>query len=122
MPDDESTALEELLRQLEERLLEPAVRRDAGAVANLLGDHFREFGSSGRVFNKPRIIEELQEESPPGPVTLTEFQVMPLAPGIALVTYHADRAGNRSLRSSVWVLRDDRWQMLFHQGTKVPSE
>ena len=42
------------LRTLEERLLQPDVRRSAQAVASLLADEFVEFGSSGRVF-KSRI-------------------------------------------------------------------
>lgn len=25
-----------------------------------------------------------------------------------------------SLRSSIWQLKDCRWQMIFHQGTKLP--
>jgi catechol 2,3-dioxygenase-like lactoylglutathione lyase family enzyme len=31
------------------------------------------------------------------------------------------RQGSESLRSSLWVMRDGRWQMLFHQGTTIPG-
>jgi len=27
-----------------------------------------------------------------------------------------------SLRSSLWVRRDNRWQMVFHQGTRLAAE
>jgi len=37
---------------LEERLLQTDFRRDRKAVSKLLANDFREFGSSGRVWNK----------------------------------------------------------------------
>jgi hypothetical protein len=51
-------------------------------------------------------------------------QARELAPGLALVTYRAIRAAPgalavQSLRSSIWACRDGRWQMLFHQGTRI---
>ena len=52
------------LRTLEERLLQPDVRRSAQAVASLLADEFVEFGSSGRVFDKTQIITALRDEPP----------------------------------------------------------
>ncbi|WP_375472314.1 DUF4440 domain-containing protein [uncultured Nostoc sp.] len=59
---------ESLLRELEERLLQPDVRKSAKDIMDLLADEFIEFGSSGRVFNKQQIIESLQNEpiQPPG--------------------------------------------------------
>jgi hypothetical protein len=111
-----------LLRQLEERLLQPDVRESAQVVAGLLADEFIEFGSSGRVFNKQKMIESLQHE-PTIHRALLKFQTSVLAPGVILVTYHvirqsaADRQPTRSLRSSIWKLIDGRWQMVFHQST-----
>jgi len=46
---------------------------------------------------------------------------------LALVTYRAERRNEfgaltaMSLRSSVWILRDNRWKILFHQGTPAAS-
>jgi hypothetical protein len=111
-----------LLRQLEERLLRPDVRKSAEEVTGLLADEFIEFGSSGRVFNKQQMIESLQHE-PAIQRALMEFQTSVLAPGVILVTYRvirqsaADRQPTRSLRSSIWKLSHGRWQMVFHQGT-----
>ncbi len=116
---------EMLLRKLEERLLQPDVRRSAQNVAYLLADEFIEFGSSGRIFEKQQIIENLQNE-PIEPLTrrsITEFNTSVLAAGVVLVTYRiAKYSGDSeepsySLRSSVWKLIDDRWKMVFHQGT-----
>ncbi|MEH2199318.1 nuclear transport factor 2 family protein [Nostoc sp.] len=117
---------ESLLRELEERLLQPDVRKSAKDVMDLLADEFIEFGSSGRVFNKQQIIDSLQNE----PIELvaqrsiTEFKTLVLATGVILVTYHIVRhlSGEQpvhSLRSSIWKFNNDRWKIIFHQGTLV---
>lgn len=113
-------SLEALLRRLEERLLQPEVRRSAADVGGLLADQFVEIGSSGRIFNKRQIVEGSQNE-PPIRRALTDFKISVLAPGVVLVTYRAVRYGMHgepstySLRSSIWQSID--WQILFHQGT-----
>ena len=119
--------LAEQLRQLEEWLLEPSIRRDAEKLSALLADDFLEIGSSGRAFNRTRIIEELRTEPLRAPVLLGDFVARLLAPGIALVTYrtsHQDGSGvlvGQAMRTSIWVNRDNRWQLQFHQGTKIES-
>jgi hypothetical protein len=116
----EQLALEQLLLELELRLLDPFVRRDPGVLDSLLADEFREFGSSGREFDKARIIAELQTESYTPP-TISGFEARLLSPGVALVTYKTLREdGTCALRSSIWIEREDHWQVLFHQGTKMP--
>lgn len=118
----ESCSQEELLRRLEERLLQPDVRKSASAVADLLADDFIEFGSSGVIFNKRQIIDALQRESPLQ-LSLTDFRALVLTSDVVLVTYRAirhDFTENEtisSLRSSIWKLIEGRWQIVFHQGT-----
>ncbi|MDZ8261681.1 nuclear transport factor 2 family protein [Nostoc sp. ChiQUE01b] len=117
---------ESLFRELEERLLQPDVRKSAKDIMDLLADEFIEFGSSGRVFNKQQIIESLQNE-PIQSLTqrlITEFKTLVLATGVVLVTYRIVRyiSGEQpvhSLRSSIWKLNNDQWKMIFHQGTLV---
>jgi hypothetical protein len=111
--------LEQQLFELEEDLLQPATRRSAEAIASLLASDFCEFGSSGRVFNRQQVIEALQKEAP-ARFSIRDFRVTLLAADAALVTYQAEQQASVSLRSSVWVMRDARWQMLFHQGTACP--
>ncbi|MDZ7953214.1 nuclear transport factor 2 family protein [Nostoc sp. DedQUE09] len=117
---------ESLFRELEERLLQPDVRKSAKDIMDLLADEFIEFGSSGRVFNKQQIIESLQNESiqPLTQRLITEFKTLVLATGVVLVTYRIVRniSGKQpvhSLRSSIWKLNNDQWKMIFHQGTLV---
>jgi hypothetical protein len=116
-------ALEDHLRQLEERLLQPNARKSAEEVSELLASEFIEFGSSGRIFDKQQIIASLQIE-PKVRRSLVDFKTWILAPAVILVTYCSVRQGAvpneqpiHSLRSSIWKLIDGRWQMVFHQGT-----
>ena len=117
------------LRALEEHLLDPAVRKDRDTVANLLTEDFREFGSSGRTYSRAEILEYMCEEAAAAPqlrISLADFEVTPLSGTLALVTYRSRREqpgqpARESLRSSLWSLRDGRWQMLFHQGTSLPA-
>lgn len=112
-------SVEAQLRQLEEELLQPEVRASAERVSGLLADDFVEFGSSGRVFDKKQIIELLGQEISTKR-SLSEFALTVLAEDVVLVTYRATRSSKppvHSLRSSVWRLRNGRWQMVFHQGT-----
>jgi hypothetical protein len=115
------------LRKLEERLLDPLVRHDPALVAPLLADDFLEFGASGRSFDKAAILKELKNEPDRPSSLLTDFSVRTLSPDTVLVTYRAHRrnpAGEiigESWRSSIWVNRDQKWQITFHQGTKIPG-
>lgn len=123
------------LEGLEEFLFDPVERRDVAAISNLLAEDFREFGTSGRIYTKLDILAELATEQPVV-VTLTDFLCELASPGVALVTYKSlsspdDRAPTQALRSSLWVQRPQqvysaaasnremRWQMLFHQGTRL---
>lgn len=116
-------SIETELRVLEEQLLRPEFRRNRTAVAALLVDEFREFGSSGRTWTKQQILDALESESP-FKAAINEFQALELAAGVVLVTYIvtlqlSDSESRISLRSSVWIKRAERWQMLFHQGTII---
>lgn len=110
------------LQQLEEELLRAEVRHDPERLAALIAEEFREFGTSGRVFDKASILRELATESP-AELSLSSFLCQQLAPDVALVTYRSQRVDStgarHALRSSLWVNRQGRWQVLFHQGTRI---
>jgi hypothetical protein len=109
------------LEALERELLAHAVRVSSRA-AELLADDFIEFGSSGRVFDKAKILAALASEiDNPLSSNATDFKVMRLGPDTALVTYRTYRNAEPSigaLRSSIWKRHNGQWQMIFHQGTK----
>jgi hypothetical protein len=110
------------LFHLEQQLLQHSTRRDATALTSLLAEDFREFGGSGRVYTRQQIIDELAAESSPT-ITLNDPLCQQLTEDIALLTYRSTgttaKAASHALRSSLWVYRDNRWQMIFHQGTPI---
>ena len=109
------------LHGLEMEILDPVVRSDPTRMSQLLRDDFIEFGSSGRVYAKEMLIDMITREEH-ARVVIRDFSVRPLAPDTALVTYRSvGQAGQEARRSSVWVKMGDDWQMVFHQGTRIPN-
>lgn len=108
--------LQDHLYTLEERLLHPSREKDRAALLPLLSEDFQEYCSSGRIYSRQQTIDDLLASSPRA-ATISHFYVTQLAPDAALATYHATTALHVSHRSSLWVFRDNRWQLLFHQGT-----
>jgi hypothetical protein len=99
-------------------------RNSRDKVSELIADDFLEFGKSGLVFNKQQVVEYLAGEGNDLEITVTDFEVRELAPTVVLVLYTAtmldsDKTTVPTKRSSIWVYRDEKWQMAFHQGTKV---
>lgn len=119
-------SLSEELLELEKKLVDPDLRSTPEKLAPLLADDFIEFGSSGHAYDKKRILFLLRRQIPTR-LSIEEFRMIPLSDSAALVTYRAGTESTRtttsrySLRSSLWVLRQGGWRMLFHQGTNVPE-
>ena len=108
--------LQEHLHTLEERLLHPDRESDRNDLTSLLAPEFKEFCTSGRIFNLDQLTDALLSTNARA-ATMSHFYATPLGAGAALTTYHITTANSTSHHSSVWVQRDGRWQMLFHQGT-----
>jgi len=108
------TQLDEVVA-LEQELLTPQCRGNAERVSQLLHADFREYVASGRGWARTEIIDSLAE-SPSVAGEAVDFLSHEPVDGVLLLSYRI--SGLRpSLRSSVWVRADNRWQMLFHQGT-----
>ena len=120
--------IEKIIYDLEISLLTPAVRASAEKLNILLADDFREFGSSGEVYNKQNILEQLPKatQMARGEFFVSDFQVQHLAEDIVLATFTTDKISSDnsrvvSLRSSIWKKTGKGWQMVFHQGTPKKS-
>jgi len=119
------TDLGTLIRDLEEQLLDPDVRRSRTDLDRLLADDFIEYGASGRVFDKQSIITALRVESAPRR-SIGDFRLRRLGPDVVLATFRVDvhteaeTGSPSSLRSSIWRRSAGRWQLVFHQGTPAP--
>lgn len=119
----ESDSLCEHLLQLERELLRPEVRRDPARVAALLDPEFVEIGSSGRLWSRDEILHLLAAASGYEPPQVEDFQLRPLAPDLALVTFRTRRTtGSLTLRSSLWRRHATDWRCVFHQGTPEPGQ
>lgn len=130
MQDSTNTLLLEQLIAQERLLHQPAVRADAAAVERLLHPQFREFGRSGRSYNRAAMLELLAAEDPADTtveVVSQDFALQMLGDGAALLTYrsaHRSPDGHisrPSWRSSIWRLEALGWQMIFHQGTATET-
>lgn len=114
MADDPS---EELIA-LEHALWRAQTRFDPAFMEWILADDFGEFGRSGRVYAR---ADTLAVEGDTIDARLRDVEVDLIAEDVALVTYVSEVRHEDGLlmanRSSVWVQRNDRWQLRFHQGT-----
>lgn len=104
---------------LELRLQDPSIRKDRAAVEELLAEDFCEFGASGRVWDRAKILAELAAETP-YEILSENFKCRQLSNHLALLTYEASTPTRSTLRSSLWRLEGDSWRILFHQGTVIP--
>ncbi|WP_277812110.1 nuclear transport factor 2 family protein [Chromohalobacter canadensis] len=107
------------LIDFEMELVNPSARDDRERIKELLAEDFEEFGSSGKVITKADV---LKADGPVPAYELSDFSVHMLGERAALVKYRASIPGHNSHRSSVWVKCENRWQMLHHQSTVVPSD
>ena len=120
----DTTAIVSVIRDLELRLMTPAIRNDPDTVGPLLADDFLEFGSSGRTYDKAAVLSAIANDATPAP-DMEAFSVRCLSSNLVLATYQTSRYGvqgehaGRTLRSSLWRQVGDRWQLVFHQGTPV---
>jgi hypothetical protein len=112
--------LRETLWRLERALAAADPKGIDGGLEDLIADGFLEFGASGRTWDKASMRQTLAGATPTPPVELEDFAAEALADGVALVTYRLGPP-RPSNRSSVWVRRDGRWQVRFHQGTLAPE-
>jgi hypothetical protein len=115
----ELTAKEILL--LEEKIVDPGIKKNPSVLGQIIADDFLEFGSSGKTFTKPEVIKALADQ-PFAKTEISDFGIKYLAENVLLATYIAARISNNnktfSLRSSIWMFKEGRWQIVFHQGTK----
>lgn len=111
---------------LEKKLARPDIRRDDAQMRRLLADGFVEIGASGTRYDKAEILTLLAGETDFAAYVIEEFRLDTLSDTVALATYmippRTDGEGNLkggSRRGSVWQRIDERWQLVFHQGTRT---
>lgn len=119
------------LRRREEWFLLPEARHAREELAAVIADDFAEIGRAGRLYDKASAIAALLAEPAPdasSPTrTIHDFQARELAPDVVQVMFRLvvdlGRGGppSESRRTSIWVRRDARWKILYHQGTRCEA-
>lgn len=109
---------------MERALLSQEVRADVHRLDALLADDFREIGVSGRLVGKSELLHELAKDAALPPDMGAIIALRWIGTDVAQLVFRSMsmQAGQvqHALRSSLWRLHDGRWQMFFHQGTRVP--
>lgn len=111
-PDPEAQLIE-----LEHALWRAETRFDQKFMERTLADDFSEFGRSGRVYTR---ADTLAVPGDTIEATLRDIEVDRITEHVALVTYVSEVRHEQldvANRASLWVHRDGRWQLRFHQGT-----
>ncbi len=105
------------LIELEWALWRAETRFDADFMERTLASDFLEFGRSGRVYAR---ADTLAIKGDSIKAKLRDVEVSMLAADVALLTYVSEVQHEQldlANRASIWVRRDGRWQLRFHQGT-----
>lgn len=110
--------LKNIILDKEKSLLEHKTRSSEAYLQTILADDFFEFGSSGKKHTKEDVLAWLVNEKP-FTFKISDFNIQKLATTVVLATYQIQLNNSYSLRSSLWVLQGDHWQLKFHQGTSA---
>jgi hypothetical protein len=117
----EPATTEEQLVELEHSLWRAETRFDRQFMERVLADDFSEFGRSGKVHTR---FDTLGVTGETIQATLRDIEVDRVTEDVALVTYVGEVQQDVlhvANRASVWVRRDGRWQLRFHQGTPLQA-
>jgi hypothetical protein len=113
----------EKLRELEIKVMIAAGERRAADLRDLVADDFLEIGASGRTYTKAEVLAAI-ETAPLRKFQIEDFKIVNSGDGWAMVSYRAgersEKTSTASFRSTLWVERAGKWQIVFHQGTPIP--
>jgi hypothetical protein len=114
------------LIEQERLLLEPSVRQSSPHLDKLLSPHFHEISANGMMFNKSHVMSRLPNEKVPQFYNQS-FKGQMLSDDLAQLTYHAAYRHSvktplhYSIRMSIWKHVNNRWVLIYHQGTPCPE-
>jgi len=114
--------IEQQIKNSELGLLKPEIRKNKKILDELLADDFIEFTSVGTIINKKDVLRNLPKES------LIKWKVSNLktkiiSKDVILATYKVQKKDLKnkniivSLRVSLWKNINNKWKIIFHQGT-----
>jgi hypothetical protein len=120
----DATSIRDELVALEERFW-----LEGGGNSELWRTHFADDGVVALPFgimDKSQTIEAMARGRPWARIDMDDLRVVPITERSVLVTYEAtaaraDDEDYLAVIGSVYVQRDDSWQLLFHQQSLLPG-
>lgn len=125
--------LDSVLEQL--TAFEPLFHRSRVAMSRdefdaMVDQDFWEIGASGVRYTRDHVQSVVEGRRLRGDVndaaelgwTVDRSAVRRIADDTYLVTYRLTQADRVTERSSIWRITENRWSVLFHQGTVVESD
>ncbi|MEP7157116.1 MAG: GNAT family N-acetyltransferase, partial [Betaproteobacteria bacterium] len=118
-----------LLSELSEReraLHAACVGGDTACVSALVHEDFREFGRSGKTWDKALLLAALEGGAAPE-FHAQDFAICSRTATSCLLTFRSADVGangaleRHALRSSLWKHEAGTWQLVFHQGTATAA-
>ncbi|KXP13123.1 DUF4440 domain-containing protein [Tsukamurella pulmonis] len=113
--------LEELRRR--EPVFHGPAWRSLADFDDAVAPDFWEVGASGRRYSREYVRSVVAERlaAPPDESDweTSEFQVRAMGASVYLLTYTLAQGARVTRRLTVWRRRENRWSVLFHQGTPV---
>lgn len=111
--------IEEIIVKYENDFFTKAFCDDKRNLDKRIHNEFFEIGKSGQLFDKNTIINYLSNLDSDRDIDIIDFKTKDLKNGLMMANYIADEKelGINTLRTSIWVIEDGDWKLLFHQGT-----
>ncbi len=112
--------IEKEILYLENQLLKSETRESEQKLNEIIDDELIEFSSNGKIYHYKKGDTFI---SPKINWEIIDFSIKQLSDFIVLATYKLIKHSEinleqkYSIRSSVWKYKDDKWKMIFHQGT-----
>lgn len=117
---NEAGEVKEILAGLERQLLDDSVRCDTHRISLILDERFKEFTTSGKVYNYA-IGDVFGKSKDEIRILDGSIEMIDLTDDVKLLLYKAvkTRSINEIItnRSSIWKRSDTGWKIVFHQGT-----
>lgn len=111
--------MEQTLLELETKLFLKSFCSNIHNLEQIFDLNFYEYGKSGTIISREETIQFLLK-SEDRMIQVTHFSVASLTEDTWVVHYLSTDENNVSaLRTSIWILKDHRYQLYFHQGTKT---
>ena len=92
-------------------------------MQKILAPDFFEFGRSGRTYARKDTLYGSRSHEINAQIPLKDFKVHQITNDVIQITYSSEVSNNNEIergnRSSIWVKSNEKWQLRFHQGTKI---